>query len=480
MDTGWSLSSSLFLMLAGFLVTVVLGSLLGASGLGVYTLVATIYMFAGTVGMVGIPLALTKYTAEFCEEEEKSAQYYAAALVIVLAATSAAGIVLFLIRGPLGQLFDMVELSELLPIVAIGLPFYGLNKIAMARMNGLREMRTLAISESVRYLLMIVLTVVWNWWLRGGVSAAVWILSLTEVALFPLMWVLTRVHRTVSAVNLTARIRELGWVGSQLVLSRIIAELNNRLNVLLMGAFLTKAEIGIYSYTLMLASSLSVLPTALLKVTGPAMTEMYAKRQTVALERLTNQAMTISAFLLTFMAVPIIMFFPQITRLLYPNQPGFLAGETVFAILAAGQVFRGIALAVSPIFVGVNRPDIPMKMSIARLAVNAGVTLSLIKSLRVMGAAFGDSSASCLDFVLRTLLIRPAAKIRVTYAPLLLIPAFGALSILAAGAIPEPVPAWLPRVVLWAACAILTMRLWRLDGYIVRLGSFLVASLRPN
>lgn len=479
-DTGWSVASSFFLMLAGFLITVVLGTLLGEAGLGVYTLVATIYMFAGTVGMVGIPLSLTKYTAEFYEDQEKSTQYYGASLVIVFVATTAVGVLLFILRGVLGQLFDMAELAKLLPVVAVGVPFYGVNKIAMARMNGLRQMRTLAISESLRYIVMIVLTLIWNGWLRGGVSAAVWILTLTEVVLFPVIWVLTRLHRSVSLSFLSTRIRELGWVGSQLVLSRIIAELNTRLNVLLMGAFLTKAEIGMYSYALMLANSLSVLPTALLKVTGPAMTEMYARKQTESLERLTNQAMLISAFLLTLIAVPIIMFFSQITNLLYPTQPGFLGAETVFAILAAGQVFRGIALAVSPIFIAVNRPDVPMKMSIARLAANAGVTLSCMGPLRVIGAGLGDTAASFLDFVLRTVLIRPVVKIRVSYWPLLLIPVLGALSVLAASVISGPVPPWVARILMWVICGLVSMRLWRLDRYLVRLRSFITASVRPS
>ena len=71
-DVQWAFISLAISSLVHFLLRVVLGRELGASGLGLYTLVFTIYMFGMQFAAFGIGAALTKYVAEHNENGKKN------------------------------------------------------------------------------------------------------------------------------------------------------------------------------------------------------------------------------------------------------------------------------------------------------------------------------------------------------------------------------------------------------------------------
>jgi O-antigen/teichoic acid export membrane protein len=470
-DTAWSLVSSVFLVIAGIVLNLALGNLLGEGGLGVYTLAAAIFMVTCTLSMIGVPIALTKYTAEFVSQPEIGAQFYTASLLLILVSGGACGALLLALHQVLATVFGMPELVQLLPVLALGVPFYGLNKAGLARLNGLRQMRRLAVAEAMRFVVLILLTLIWNGWLKGGLVAAVWILSLTEILMLPIVSVFARASRNLSATNLGQRCRMLGWFGGQTVLARIITELGNRLSVLLLGALLAKEQVGIYSVAALLASGLSLLPQALNKVTGPATAEMYATGQVSSMERLVNETMRFSAFLLTFGSIPLILFFPKLVGVLYPRRPGFLLAETAFVILVFGQVFNGIVVSVGSIFRSVNHPEVHFKTAAVRLATNLLVTSLLLDRFGINGAASGAAVAAFAIFALWVYLMPRIAGTSVDIRTLLPIPVLGAASVLISFLLPVNAFLYPARMLLWLVFSVVVARLWHLDKYVFRLWS---------
>ena len=468
-DTGWAVASSAFLVLAGFLLNVLLGNSYGEDGLGVYTLVVTIYMLLSTIALLGIPISLTKYTAEHMHDPAIGAEFFSASLLMTALSTLAFGALLVTLRRPLSALFKTPELIEFLPIIACGFPFYGLNKVALGRLNGLCQMKLLAMGESLRYIFLVAITVVGIAWMGGGLASAIWAFPIAEMLLLPILVLATRMHRNLRVANLGKRCRAIRALGGQMVLARIIGETDARINTLVLAAFLTKAEVGIYSVAVLLSSGLDILPASLQKVTGPATAAMHAKEQSSAMEQMSQRTMLAACFLLTSAAILLVMFFPQIVALLYPTNPRFLLAETALIILVVGRVFRGIATSINLVFMSVNRPDVFFKVAIARLATNSMVTFLLVDALKMDGAALGNSAASLLAFALFTLLMAPIAGVRVDYKALLLMPLLGAVMTWGARLMPDSVPFLIARAFLWACFVLVAMRTWHLDSYMARL-----------
>jgi O-antigen/teichoic acid export membrane protein len=411
--------------LFGFGLNVIVGNVLGESGLGIYSLLLTIYIVTNLVFTVGIPIALTKYTAEFIEQEEINAQYYTASLLSVLITSSVGALCLLFMRDHLAYLFKMTELVSLLPVLVLGIPFLGLGKTALACLNGKRWMWQMAVGEISRYVLLLLLTIVGMLWASNRLYAAVWSLTITDIVILPILLLLTKLRHNWDMTGIYNHILEIARFGWQVVLARIFEELDVRSHLLLAGIFLNKDAVGIYSLASLMSTAISIFPGAIQKVTGPAMTEMYARGDIRKIESLVNQTMRMTAFLITSVAVCLVVFFREIITFLYSSRPGFLLAETAFLILATGAIFYGITVSISPIMFSIERPDITFKVAIMRLIVSVVLTILFVDSFGVNGVAIGGASTGFLVFIFWTISMKRLLAIHINYGPLLLTPLLG-------------------------------------------------------
>ena len=467
-DIGWAVAGTVFLTIAGFILNVLIGNLFDEKGLGVYSLLATLYLAIGTLASAGLPGALTKYTTEFVDKPTVGCEFYAAALVLSIVFGLLGSAIMLTLRGWVGIVFNTPDLTQLLVIAALGLPIFELNKIVLARLRGLRQMRVFSIGESTRYLLLIVLTVGLVSW-QGTLAAAVWALVLTELVLLAVLWCVTKIAQHLKVSNLGQRGRELSRFGSQILVSRLFVDLDARVGLLIIGYCLTPADVGIFAVAFMFAQALTVLPIALQKVTGPVITQNYVNGLSAPLGQFVNRTMQITVFLLTLVSIPLIVLFPQIIRLLYPGQNAFLAAQTAFNVLVVGFLFRGIAASVGSVFVSIGRPDIVLKVAPIRLLFNVVLSVALVGVFGISGVAAGTAATGLLTFSLWTVLMSRVIGIQIDYKPLIVIPALGVVALLITSLFSTILPVWVGLLLSLAAFSLVTIKSWRFDQYLGRL-----------
>jgi len=466
----WALSSTGFLVLAGFVINIIVGNELGEDLYGVYSLAATIYILVGMVFFVGIPFSLTKYTAEFIDQVEINRQFFTTSVIVVIVATICGGLLLYLLRYILADIFNIPEFIDVIPIIAIGLPFLGLYKTGIARLNGLREMRRMALGDSLRYILFLLLTILFIVILHAGLKGALISLVLSDILVCPYIIWATNLISEWNIDQFKERFLRLGWFGSQVVLARIVEELDVRSSLILVGLFLTKIDISLYSLASMIASAISIIPNAIQKVTGPAMTEFYTTGKIESINSMINQVMKVSAFLLTLIACFLVLFFDNIINFLYPSQPGFLDAAETFQVLAFGAIFYGTTVSISPIFFSMERPDITLKIAIIRVITTVAITLAAIKPLGVIGAAFGGAGTGFIVFGFWIYYIQKLLKIKIAWKSLLVVPIFGFVFVLIAFVlninISNNLINYLINIIAMGVFSIIIIKYWNLDRYL--------------
>lgn len=430
-NTFWALFSTGFLVLVGFVINIIVGNKLGEELFGVYSLAATIYVLAGMVFFIGIPYSLGKYSAEFIDSIEINRQYFSASFIGVVIATTIGGILLYSLRFTLAEIFNIPEFVRITPILAIGLPFLGIYKTGISRLNGLREMRKMALGDTLRYILFFISTIILVAILKKGLYGAVYSLVISDILICPYIVWSTKLIKEWDISHFKERFIRLSRFGSQVVIARMVEELDVRSSLILVGLFLSKTDVGLYSLAAMMSTAISIIPQAIQKVTGPAMTEMYATNRIESIRSLMNQTMQLSAFFLTFIASFLVMFFDNIIKLLYASQPGFLEAEGIFQVLAFGAIFYGITVSISLIFFCMERPDITLKIAIIRVVVTILVTLITIKPLGVIGAAIGGAGTGWLVFGFWIYYTQKLLHIKIDWRSLVTIPLLGAFLVLA-------------------------------------------------
>ena len=426
-NTFWALFSTGFLVLAGFVINIIVGNKLGEELYGVYSLAATIYILVGMVFVIGIPFSLSKYSAEYIDSVAISRQYYTAGFIGVVIATSSGGLLLYSFRFAFADLFKTPEFIRVIPILALGLPFLGIYKTGISRLNGLRAMREMAFGDTLRYTLFFILTIIFVAVLNQGLLGAIYSLIVSDILVCPYIVWSTKLIQEWDFSHFKERFIRLSRFGSQVVLARIVEELDTRSSLLLAGLFLSKTDVGLYSLASMLAIAISIVPQAIQKVTGPAMTEMYAAHRIESISSMTNQTMKLSAFLLTLMASFLVMFFSSIIKLLYASQPGFLNAAGIFQILAFGAIFYGTTVSISPIFFSIDRPDITLRIAIVRVVVTVLVTLLTIKPLGIIGAALGGAGTGLLVFGFWIYYTQKLLNINIDWRSVVTIPILGVI-----------------------------------------------------
>lgn len=466
----WTSASTIFLVGAAFVLNLIIGNVFGDEGLGIYSLATAIYLFVGTVAGLGQYFALVKYTAEHIDEQQIGNEYFGASLVIVGTAGVFLGGGLFILRDDLARLFSMPDLEGFLGVLAGAVPLFELNKVALARLAGLRRMKAFAVGESLRYIIVLLMTIAGIIWDPENLHLAVWALFIAEVLLAVYMAWITNLHHCTSLRNFMARARELLRFGIQVVSLRIIGEMDSRLDLAVTGYFLSQGEVGVYSVGLMLARGLTIFPNALQKVAMPLMTEHYAKERLPALENFVNRAMQAAAVVLTMAAIVMAVFFSQIVSFLYPGQEVFLSGRPAFNVLLVGFVFRGVGLTVASIFASIGRPDVELKTAPITFGTNLVIAVVLASiGWGMPGIAAGAAISGIVAFALWTGLIRPIVGIKVHYWPLLIVPILGlgaTLLILSAASYVPVLPLTVLVIVLLCLAA---LRLYRFDRLVAHL-----------
>ena len=243
---GWVFFSSVATLLIGTLLRIVLARWLGPDNLGLYQMVITIQGVAALVATFGIPMALTKYVAEYKDDRDKLTQTTSSGFISSIMFGVVVGILLYALSGVLAGVFQMPELSHLLKILAFVFPFESLLAALRGLLNGLREMKTYAFLLILRSLLM-TLGIIFFIWLGFGVEGAVFGIALSVLGgcIFGLYFSRRFLHL---GLHLFAEnTKKLVLFGSQIVGTNALGLIVTQADILMLGYFLAAKDVGYYS-----------------------------------------------------------------------------------------------------------------------------------------------------------------------------------------------------------------------------------------
>ena len=396
-DVSWVFISQIIGLATGFLLSVILGRFLGAAAFGLFIMTLTIYTIASLVGGIGIPSAIVKYVAEFKEDKEKLNIFVSCGVVKSVFFGVVIGSVLFALSDVLANIFNMSELTDLIKIIALSLPFLVVNNTLLGLLNGLREMKSYSLRAVIRSSLLLGFTIL----LVGigfGITGAVLALLLSEVGTLFLLIFISRNYFNFVIRDYVKTTKEVVKFSSQIFLGNAAWMTNTNADKLLVGYFLMDTDVGIYAIALAIANGLLMIPNAMSTITYPAISEYNGKGQHEAIETMINKSMKYSLIVLSILGLLIVFFSKEIILLLLT--PEFLPAVTPLTILIFGMIFSGAMGSVGAAWTAMGRPDLEYKLIIPVLFVNLSMNIVLIPILGIMGAAIGTATSFSLSVLI--------------------------------------------------------------------------------
>lgn len=265
--------------ISGILMNAIVAATMGVAALGVFNQIMAVYVLTSQVAVGGVHYSGLKHVAEYADDPEALGRISWSALFVVCLASVFAAICVYLASGTIGRIMDSPDTGEGIALASPGLIFFAINKVLLSILNGLRRMKAFAVGQGLRYLLLVAAVVLVTT-LGLGVPwlGAVFTLAEAILAVFLLV--------VVAKVLPSKRPRlDRKWVkthaafGSSAFMSGLAMELNARVDVLMLSAFVSDREVGIYSFAAMLGEGLYGLLGVVRNQVNPLLVPLLKERR---------------------------------------------------------------------------------------------------------------------------------------------------------------------------------------------------------
>lgn len=404
-DIAWTIGSFAILAASGLVINIVVVSARDAAALGVFNQAYAVYMVASQLAVFGLHYSVLRHAAYHEAEPDQLGRLLptAGACAAVLGLLMAA---LVLVLAPhLGRYFGSEETGRAIAWSAAGLLLFPLNKVLVFYLNGLRRMRMFSILQGTRYLVVMACVTT--------VAYSHWSFEHSTLALFVAEFVTTAGALIYIAVQRLAPHPHFdgGWArkhfvfGAKSLFSGMFAEMNSRVDVLLLGLLLSDRAVGIYSFAAMLVDGLYHV-LAMVRVNfNPLLVAAARDHRWESAQQLLRQT---RRYAYPATAVLCACTIGGMLLLAYVITPGKSLAEGVPAlvILLSGLLLVSPYIPFDNLLLATGHPVLQTVQQMAVVFGNAAINIVLVPHLGIEGAAIATAVSYAISSGMMIVLAR--------------------------------------------------------------------------
>ena len=400
MDVQWAFISIFTASLAHFILRIVLGKELGPEGLGIYTLTFTIYLFGMQFAAFGIGSALTKYVAEFIDDQATTRRYVSSGMTSSIITGALMGIVLYLLAPYIAiSFFKIPEMVLLLQLTAICYPFIAIQKAVLGTLNGFRRMHLYALLNIVQNVTVVGVTIALVLLFEMGVTGAVigFVVPTLFIGIVSPVLIRNSLGLDSSLWNIPA-LHATTIFGFYVVLGNSISFLNTQVSTILIGYYLDPVEVGVYAVALLISQSLTLIPSAVQRVTAPITTRQYCRGDIEGARKVMFSTMK-KVFFISIVIAAFIAFFGQFL-IVFLFSEEFLSAYSPLLILLLGYLIYAPLIAIGTTLFSIGKVHIPFRIGVLTGVINILLTVLLIPMYGINGAAIALTISLAANFAI--------------------------------------------------------------------------------
>ncbi|RLB47208.1 MAG: hypothetical protein DRI90_26590 [Deltaproteobacteria bacterium] len=390
-DAFWNLGALALMAMTGAIISFVVVSQRGSEALGVFSQVYAIFVVVAQVAAMGLHDSAQKHAAQFSEDQVELNRLCRGALTLAFLTSAAVAAALGLLATSVGVVTDSDAVGRGVLVVAPGVLFFGMNKALLGVLNGLRRMRAFALAQAARVVTILAVVVgvalssLPNWALVSGfVVAEVLVWLGLVVALWP------RLRDAGGRGSASWRGRHLRF-GLQALPNGLLAESFVRIDVIMLGLFVSDAEVGVYSFAAFFVEGLIQIPVVIRTVVNPVFVKLLARGDKAAVAKLSRRAGGSSLVITVMMALLVFLLFPLLGPWLGADLVA--RGHDLLGILLLGLCAYAAFLPSDYLLLQAGLPGRQSALMTVNVLVSVLLNGLLIATFGTEGAALASASA---------------------------------------------------------------------------------------
>ena len=386
----WNLISTGLLAVGGLLFSVLIALFYHPDVLGVFNQAYAYYILFSQFAVLGMHMATAKLAAEHFGEGNMPQRYLWTGLFSV---TGISILCMFVIGGVL-LLTGLVNrgdvwVATLLTIAA--LPFFSINKVALAYLNGLSKMRAYAVLQALRPILIVgaILFFSLNGYPGKYLSASFFVAELILTLVFAIYAVILRVpfvrwDRSIA--------KEMFRFGVSIFPGNLILEFNTKIDVICLG-LLTGNDylVGVYSFAALFAEGFYQLFVVVRRIINPRITQAYTEREGIR-EKLNGILALITRYLrFGAPAAALLLVGTYYAACYLLKREPYLAAVPSLVILATSIALNSRNICIGNLLSDIGKPSSESLVNIIAAGSNVICNCILIPFFGITGAALGTA-----------------------------------------------------------------------------------------
>ncbi len=163
--------------------------------------------------------------------------------------------------------------------------------------------------------------------------------------------------------------------------------LSNWTDVFMLGAMVSKQEVGIYNAAYKLAILALIVINAVNTILAPKISQLYSANKLKAVQAEVQHATKLITYLTAPIVLVLIVFREPLLELF---GAGFSEGKTALVIIAVGLLFNALSGSVGQVLNMTQHQEALKKYTIVSVVVNIVLNFILIKQMGFVGAAYAS------------------------------------------------------------------------------------------
>ncbi len=402
-DSAYIFVSYVILAVSGIIANILIGNTYGAEGLGVFNQTVALYMIFGLIAVFGLNTSVVKYVAQYNKETDIQKEIFTSASLLTTGISIILTLILSLLAACFPSLYFNIDVTRSLTIIVLSLPFFSQNKIFMALLNALRHMKTYAIIQSTRWILIISFILI-SIFLKKSVYFLSYSFLFSELVIFIYFSVFYSKY-------FSLRYRRTSWYrthwifGSKSVLLGFLSETNNRIDIFFISFFLSNYYVGIYSFAAEIAKGFLNIASVIQLNVNPIVSDLWVKKDLETLKKYTLNISKMMFIIICPLLIVAALVYPFFVNLFMSNK-AYLESIPVFYILLAGISLPAIYYFAGAYLTMANFLNTSLKNLIIILIYNA---LSCFLFLHIFGF-YGAAISTSTTYILYVILIQYYVK----------------------------------------------------------------------
>ncbi len=388
-NAGIGIGGRIFFLGARFCTTILITRTIGPEQYGVFALAVTIITVIDALALMGFEPAMVKFVAQYKAQNDIShvkgticlglGICLVSSLVLVVAGLLAAELIA-------NGVFHKSALTPALRLMLLGVPFVSLTLIILSALQGAKLVKYRIFVQQVlmpifRFVVVCVLL-----WLGYQITGVVWAWVLTSIFGF-ILAVIFFTKKMSSLFNMPATVerKKMFSFSLPLLFSQLFYQNINIIGILIIGAFLTAAEAGIYTVAMRAIPFILIPLFAYNAIFSPIISDLFTKQEMKELESIykTGSKWVITITLPVF--ILIVLFSEEIVSIF---GPGFAESAQIMIIVLIAQMFN-VSSGSTGILLSMTGKTLYNLFNSGTLCVlNIVLTLLLISRFGIIGVAW--------------------------------------------------------------------------------------------